>query len=194
VNGPIGDGVFRLLVVCTANQCRSPMGQVMAAELLDRRGVDAVVASCGVMEGGSPASRGSVRAMSRRGLDLSTHVSQQMDSDTVGAADLILTMERRHIASVAELSIEAVRRTFTLKELADLAVVVGPRPPTTTVGSWIASADRMRRPEAVMTASTEDDVRDPMGGPSRAYRAASAEIDQLLRTVLDAVFPLSSTD
>ena len=150
------DGVFRLLFVCTANQCRSPMAEVIAADMLASRGVDAAVASCGVMEGGSPASAGAVRAVARRGLDLSGHVSHQLDSHTVDAADLIITMERRHIASVAELSIDAVRRTFTLPELADLAVVVGPRRPGATIATWIREADAMRIPESVMSVSTRE--------------------------------------
>lgn len=187
--GPIDDGVFRLMFVCTANQCRSPMAEVLTTDLLDRRGVDAAVVSCGVMEGGVRASAGAVRAMARRGLDLSRHLSHQMDSDTVAVADLIITMERRHIASVAELDIAAVRRTFTLLELADLAVVVGPRRGDRSIGSWIAEADAMRLPESVITANSDSDIADPMGGPSRAYRRTAEQIDELLITVVDALFP-----
>ncbi len=181
--------VFRLLFVCTANQCRSPMAEAIASNILSTSGIDAAVASCGVMEGGSPASAGAVRAVARRGLDLSDHVSHQMDSVTVAAADLIVTMERRHIAFVAELSITAVRRTFTLRELADLAVVVGPRRRGATVDSWIREADAMRMPEAVMSMGTESDVDDPMGGPNRAYRRTADQIEELLTVTLRSLFP-----
>ena len=69
--------MFRLLVVCTANRCRSPMAEVIAADLLAQPGVDAAVASCGAMEAGRAASPGAVRAMAARGLDLSTHLSHR---------------------------------------------------------------------------------------------------------------------
>lgn len=187
--GPPDDGVFRLMFVCTANQCRSPMAEVLTAEQLEQRGVDAEVVSCGVMQGGVRASAGAVRAMARRGLDLSRHLSEQMDSDTVAVADLIVTMERRHIASVAELDVPAVRRTFTLLELADLAAMVGTRRADRSVASWIAEADAMRLPEAVITANSDSDIADPMGGPNRAYRRTAEQIDELLLTVLDALFP-----
>lgn len=188
-NRPPDDGVFRLMFVCTANRCRSPMAQLLATEFLDRRGVDSVVVSCGVMEGGSAASPGAVRAMARRGLNLSTHLSHQMDSHTVEAATLILTMERRHLASVAELSMPAVERAFTLSELGDLAAIVGPRRDGVSVRAWIAQANAMRLPTSVLTMSSDSDIEDPMGGPSRGYRKTADQIDELIGLVLGSLFP-----
>ncbi len=185
-----GDEVFRLLVVCTANQCRSPMGEAMARHLLEQRSVDCDVVSSGIMPGGVAASRGTVTVMRRRGLDVSAHRSHQLDRNTVEAADLIITMERGHIAAVAELSLAAVARTFTLVELADLASVTGPRADGVGVRDWIAAANRMRHPTSVMAVGAADGVQDPMGGPARAYRRTADQIDALLTTVVDAVFPL----
>ena len=186
---PIDDGVFRLMFVCTANRCRSPMAQALATELLAQRGVDAEVVSCGIMEGGSAASPGAVRAMARRGLDLSRHLSHQMDSHTVEAATLIVTMERRHLASVAELSMPAVERAFTLPELGDLATVVGPRRPEVSVPSWIAQANAMRLPASVLTMSSDSDIDDPLGGPNRAYRRTAEQLEELLELSLGSLFP-----
>ena len=179
---------FRLLLMCTANQCRSPMAERIAREWLDRQGVDAQVASCGVMEGGAPASRGAVRALSRRGLDLADHRSQQVDAETLDAADLILTMERRHLMSVGELSLPAIGRAFTLRELAEIAPTVGPRPPQLPIAQWVQRADAMRAPGTVLTVSTEDDVPDPMGGSRRDFRRAVDEIDRLLDRILSTLF------
>lgn len=184
-----GDDVFRLLIVCTANQCRSPMAQVLAAEQLERRGVDAAVVSAGTMPGGAEASKGAVRAMARRDLDLTSHRSQQLDRDTIEAADLVITMERRHIATVAELSITAVERTFTLRELAELSLVVGPRDPQTSVARWVQRANAMRLPSTVLAVGTEHDIDDPMGGPNRAYRRTAEMVDEMLDTVFTALFP-----
>ena len=134
---PPSDGpVFRLLVMCTANQCRSPMAEGIARARLAASGVDAEVVSGGTMAGGVRAARGAVRAVRARGLDLSGHTSRQVDVDTLAAADLVLTMERRHVAWVAGLLLDAVDRTFTIPELARLAREVGPRPQGTSTRAW----------------------------------------------------------
>lgn len=180
---------FRLLMMCTANQCRSPMAEAIAAAQLAERGVDAVVASCGVLPGGVPPSAGAVRAMKRRGLDISTHLSHQLDSVTLDAADLIITMERRHLTTIAELSVVAVERGFTLVELDDLAATVGVRPPGCTTGEWIERINRMRHPSSVLAFDTDADIEDPMGGPSRAYRRTADLIEHRLSSVVDHLFP-----
>lgn len=189
MSGPPTDGVFRLLFVCTANQCRSPMAEVLARKWLADRGVDAELASCGIMEGGVPASQGAVKAMARRGLELSEHRSRQMDSDTVGAASLILTMERRHLTSVAELSMPALERSFTLRELAELAGVVGYRHPKVGVAAWIAQANALRLPGTILTMNAASDVDDPMGGPARAYRRTADQLEELISQSLGSLFP-----
>lgn len=189
---PPDDGVFRLLLMCTANQCRSPMAEVIARHRLDALGVDAEVVSAGALPGGSAAAAGALRAVRRRDLDLRDHLSRQVDAETLDAASLVLTMERRHVVTVAELSLAAVGRTFTLVELASLSGVVGPRRRGQSVSSWIIAANRARAPESVMSHGTDDDVDDPMGGSTRQFRQTAEQIDTLLGTVFDALFGSSS--
>lgn len=181
--------VFRLLCMCTANRCRSPMAQLIAAELLDERGVDAEVVSAGVLEGGAPATADAVRAVFRMGLDLSAHVSHEVDADTVAAADLVLVMERRHLVTIAELDITAVEHSFTLKELAALAPVVGRREGVVSTSEWIRRASALRPPGGVLAAGTAMDVHDPMGESRRAYRRTADEIRELLDTIFSFMFP-----
>ena len=182
--------VFRLLCMCTANQCRSPMAEALAEHQLLERGVDSVVVSSGMLEGGKPATSGSVNAIRNRGFDISMHQSQQIDSDTVGAADLILTMERRHLTAIAELDVDAVQKAFPLKELAELAPIVGWRPPDLSVRDWIRQANALRTPGAVLSRETQFDVADPMGGSKRNYAKAAEEINGLLETVFRFLFPV----
>lgn len=180
---------LRLLIVCTANQCRSPMAAVLAEEEFRRRGIDAVVVSEGMMKGGMPASAGAAKAVAKRGLDLSQHVSQQLDPDTIAAAGLIITMEQRHIRAVAEHSLDAVGRSFTLRELVDLAPAVGPRGESESVSAWIRQADAMRIPGTVIAISGGSDIADPMGGSLRGYRRSADEIDGLIREVIEYLYP-----
>lgn len=183
--------VFRLLCMCTANRCRSPMAEAIATTLLAARGVDAVVVSAGVLESGRPATSGAVATMKRRGVDLRSHRSHHLDVDTVRAADLILTMERRHLTTVAELDVDAVTRAFPLRELAELAPLVGWRSGHVSVAEWVRRANATRAPGAVLSAAADHDVADPMGGPSRAYRRTADELEQLLDEVFSFMFPVS---
>jgi protein-tyrosine phosphatase len=165
------------------------MAEAIAREMLAQRGVDAEVVSAGQLESGIPATSGAIQCMSRRGIDLSTHLSHQLDVDTVRAADLILTMERRHLTSIAALDVAAVPRAFPVKELAELAPIVGRRAPDVSVQEWVRRAHAMRAPGSVLAATTDDDVADPMGGPGRAYRRTADELDELLRRIFDSLFP-----
>ena len=67
---------IRLLVVCSANTCRSPMAAALLTAEFATSGVAALVASAGT-EGpsGRPASAASIEVMGEVGLDISGHRS-----------------------------------------------------------------------------------------------------------------------
>jgi protein-tyrosine-phosphatase len=181
---------MQLVFMCTANRCRSPMAAAIGGAELKRRGVDAVVRSCGEQPGGAHAVHDAVAVMSRRGHDLSDHLSRQIDLDIATSADLILTMERRHLLSVAELGLGLVDRAFTLRELAGLAPFVGRRSPDESVSEWIERAHRSRPPATTLALGTGDDVPDPIGRSRRAFRAVADELERLIGTIFDQLFPL----
>lgn len=60
---------LHLLVVCTANICRSPMAERFLRRDAATRGVDATVASAGMLTNGEPASSGATEALAAYGLD-----------------------------------------------------------------------------------------------------------------------------
>jgi len=165
------------------------MAEGLATNMLLARGVDAVVVSSGMLEGGMPATKGSINTMTARGFDLSHHESKQIDADTIGAADLILTMERRHLTALAELDVDAIKKAFPLKELAELAPIVGWRPSEVSETAWIKQANALRTPGAILSRQTSFDVADPMGGSKRTYAKAADEITELLETVFRFLFP-----
>ena len=89
----------RLLVVCTGNICRSPVGEA----LLRRELAHCRVASAGlgalVGEGVEPRAR---RLAEADGLDVSGHVARQLDAAMVREADLVLVMSESQRLAIAE--------------------------------------------------------------------------------------------
>ena len=104
-----------ILVVCTGNICRSPVGEAVLQSLLPEymsvssAGTHAVV--------GAPAEP-EVQEFLRREVGLeANHTARQLTRDQADSAHLIITMTSEHRSWVARNAPRAVRRTFTLKEL-----------------------------------------------------------------------------
>lgn len=114
--------VLDLLFICTANQCRSPLAEVLAQQQLRRRGINARVSSAGFLVGGVEAARGSQKVARRLGLDLSNHRSRRVTPEMIRSADAIITMEPDHVVRLAEEVPESRTRSVTLKELARRAM------------------------------------------------------------------------
>lgn len=184
----------RVVAVCTANQCRSPMAEVLLARALEERGIPALVTSAGGLPGGVPASAGSVKAMARRGLDLRSHESQQLADDALAGADLVVCMARRHAREAVVRHPDAWPRTFTLKELVRRGEAVGPRRPDQPLGAWLGELGVGRTRSALLGDDPLDDVADPIGGPDAAYEATAALLEDLVGRAVDVAFPVPVPD
>ena len=117
---------IRFLCVCTGNTCRSPMaegifrkylGEKLGCEV-DRLGdMGYKVSSAGLLDmGGAPASSESVNACAARGVDISSHRSQQLTAELIDESDLIFAMERMHQESVKAFCADAAEKCVLLAE------------------------------------------------------------------------------
>jgi len=109
-----------VLFVCTANQCRSPMAEVIGRQLLATHypEVEWRVGSAGVRAGnGYPATPASATVAGRHGFDLSRHSSRALTQQIVEECDLLVTMEVAHKRAILRQFPDAAGRVFVLGEL-----------------------------------------------------------------------------
>ncbi len=86
-----------VMIVCIGNICRSPMAEA----LLQHNKPELTVFSSGIGAlVGKPADPSSIELMKQKGIDLSQHCAQQINSVLVSKSDLILTMEQKHINAI----------------------------------------------------------------------------------------------
>lgn len=87
-----------ILIVCTANICRSPVVEALLRQRLEQKGYDDwQVASAGTWAlNGHPASRFSVEVLAERRLDISQHRSLPINAELLAWADLILCLATGH--------------------------------------------------------------------------------------------------
>jgi protein-tyrosine-phosphatase len=91
--------MLKILFVCTANVCRSPMAAGILNRELSARGLDSefLAESAGIWgKGGLPVVPEVMKIMGERGIDVSNHQSRIITEEIIDEANLILTMERSH--------------------------------------------------------------------------------------------------
>ena len=155
---------------------------------LEDAGVEARVASAGLLQAGQPAQPHGVDVARGLGLDMSGHRSRSMTRDVLLLADLILGMAREHVREAVVLDPSLWPRTFTLKELVRRGELAGPREPTEPLQDWLARVGEGRRVADLSGASAADDVEDPIGMPRAAYERMAQELDDLTRRLVSVAF------
>lgn len=92
-----------ILVVCTGNICRSPIGE----RLLRQQLPDAQVSSAGIIGlEGRPADATAKAVALRHGVSLEGHVARKVTRYLLQKSDLILVMEPEHLRFIASVAPE----------------------------------------------------------------------------------------
>lgn len=190
---------FEVLVVCTGNLCRSPLAALLlearlpGAAGLPGRGLR--VASAGTLaRPGAPMDPAAAVEAARLGLDPSAHRARRLSAQAVERADLVVGVAREHRAAAVRLAPAAVRRAFTLLELADLlrglpvegAVASASEDPATRLRSLVEAA-AMRRSLAPLDDPHRIDVPDPYRRGAAAYGRSAREIASAIDGVEGAI-------
>lgn len=205
-NRPTTEGVastvaskeFRVLFVCTANLCRSPMAQHLMRAGVARRWPSSPAAwaieSAGVhAEPGLPMHHQAAKVLQRRGVDTSAFRSQRINRDLIARADVVLTATREHRAAVVTLVPEAVRYTFTLGQFARMVSAATQTgggdtddfDDASSVGRSLLERATLVRSSLQPLASSREDVADPIGRRTAAFRRCA----DLLAGLTEAILP-----
>jgi protein-tyrosine-phosphatase len=145
--------MFKILLVCTGNTCRSPMAAVLLDDMVKKSGMagEVVVDSAGISAWRQPASPHAQTVMRQSGLQLDRHYSKQLDITQLRTADLVLAMTTAH-----------KRAIFGLLPVAEVPDMTGK---IHTLAEFAGAAG---------------DVSDPFGGSEAEYRSCAQQLQELL--------------
>lgn len=159
------------------------MAEGLARHLAAEQGCEITVSSAGLMRGGAPAAEYAVQVCAERGVDIAGHISRQISSEIVDAADLILTMERMHVREIAVQYRQTLPRLFTLKEFVRRSFVV-PRDDQEVFADWVLRISSARQISDLMATGLDDDIADPMGRGIRHFVSTANELSVDVKRVL----------
>ena len=181
---------FEVLVLCTANICRSPIAEILLGRALGGTG-GIRVSSAGLhARTGSPVDEQMGRLL---GGPVPDFAARQVSAQMIRTAGVVLTMTRQQRSAVVSAVPAAVRRTFTLPEFADLVELAGRSdagPPAGTAADRLAALTRQApRLRSLRASGAHDDVGDPYGRDAAAYATAVSDIRQAVARIVRAVTP-----
>lgn len=166
---------FRILAVCTANICRSPMIEILLRQRLDPEVFE--ITSAGVQGWReAPVDSMVVLELERLGASAEGFSSRPLAQHLVEQADLILTATRGHRSEVASRFPSALRRNFTIREFAALVDGVEADSPTDLVhGAYRRRSD----------AGDDVDLLDPFRRPPDIHRTVADQVAAAVEVVAD---------
>jgi protein-tyrosine phosphatase len=175
---------FRVLVVCTANQCRSPMAEFLLRQACSDNGLQWEISSAGTHAvSGQSMHKHVRRLLNDRGVPIDGWQTRRVDSVMVQEADVILTATRQHRALLVNARTELLGKTYPILRFAKLAEYARtthnwfPRQDSAT--ALLQTADRAELAGGVM-----DDLPDPMGKSYREFRRCAGLLDEAIDRIL----------
>lgn len=146
-----------VLVVCTANICRSPMAagllqHALAAQPEPLRSLKIVSAGVAARRG-EPVSENSVVALRKVGIDISQHLSQPLTQDMLDGALAVICMTESHRAMIQLQAEPAPRHVYLFREF--------------------------------MPQAGDKEIPDPYGGPLRVYELCRDEMVEAVPSLIE---------
>lgn len=146
-----------ILIVCTANICRSPMGEGLLRHALSGqpeplRSLNVVSAGIAARQG-DPVSENSVVALRKVGIDIAGHRSQPVTQPLLDDALLVLCMTETHRAMIQLQASPPPKNLHLFREF--------------------------------MPQDADKEVPDPFGGPLKVYELCRDELVEAIPSLLE---------
>ena len=111
--------MVHILIICTANICRSPVAEAILRDRLSKRGLqDWTVSSAGTWaQQVRGASENSVIVVSEYGLDIRDHQARMVEEENLNEADLVLCMEIGHAEALKAEFPDKSYKIFLISEM-----------------------------------------------------------------------------
>lgn len=171
-------------MVCTANECRSPVAEHLMRRGLVELGLDWEVSSAGTRAvPGRPVHPGMLEILTKRGISPDHWSTRLLTGALIEDADLILTAEPSHRAAVVTARPAVLQRVFTLRQFARLAAAVDPMPVDEASGPQLVTRALAAR-SLVPAPRDREGIEDPMGKRRRAFERCARTIDDAVKSVL----------
>ena len=177
---------LEILFVCTGNQCRSAVAEVVTRTLTEGLPVNVSSAGTDVVHP-APSPKKTLKAASMLGYDLGEHRSRPLTDDKLAFADLVVGFEIAHVAAaVIERGTDRAK-TWLLPQLVaalERGPVEPPSDPEDLVGiarARLAAAEAQRSLASPMLG---DQIADPMGRSARVHQATARTIDDLCKRMV----------
>lgn len=181
----------RVLVVCTANICRSPMMEGLLRRDLGILGASVEVISAGLLDWDQAVDPQAAAVMAERGVDIAGHRSRPISTIDLHTLDLVITMTREHAREVVLGLPEVYRRTFTVKDFARRIDAEPAGEPGEDLRTRMSALSSGRALSSLMGISEEDDVADPYGLTPMHFEATADLLSVLSERISLALLTLT---
>jgi protein-tyrosine-phosphatase len=174
----------RAVVICRANQCRSPLGEaILRRELASEHSTTGAVSSAGLHAyPGAAASDGSVLIARKMRLDLSDHSSSPITPEILEWGNLFLCMEPVQVMDLCQRYEAPLESSFAVLELAERASVRADRP-AQSMQEWLEHVGQERSGLDLLQHSRDWSIADPVGKSMRHYKRMAATLETALQQI-----------
>jgi protein-tyrosine-phosphatase len=152
--------MFNILVLCTANICRSPLGEAIFNHYVSTHGLEKQISvkSAGIWAtDGYPVSTLAIAVAKENGIDVSKHLSRSITPEMINSSDLILCMTPAHKKELLLFFPKLESKIFALKEYG-----------------------HKKKPQKLA-------IDDPIGMNLNFYRRIYSEIDTEIKRILPLI-------
>ena len=184
----------RILVVCTGNVCRSPLVERLLQRAVDETygpgAVEVRSAGTGALIDHEMDER-SARVLAALGGDSEGFLARYLMAHHVRDADLVLTATTQHRSAVVQLHPRALKRAFTVRELAALLEGVDLAALPTAPAERIEALVEVARPRRALLLGGADrdhlDIVDPFRRSDEVYEQMRDEVEPAVRVIAGAL-------